>query len=436
MKHLLRHVLKCSCGVRRVAGALREGEIRALGDIAGRSIARPTTVARDVHTAVTRRVFRALGPLAIPVRVVHDPVSGFSYKAAAAALRAPLSAGGLLAASRARRTSRPLAESRAGTLALGAANGFFGDQLATRNPELAVGFSVREGGCEVKLNREALAAAYPDATARIALFIHGLCETEDAWASPYPGAVRRPTYGDRLHAALGITPIYLRYNTGLHVSDNGRALAAALDDIVAAWPTHVESIALVGHSMGGLVARSACRYAELEERECASRITHVICLGTPHLGAPLEKAANVAAWPLTRLPETRPFADLFLNGRSAGIKDLRFGNCLEEEWCDCDPDEFLRNRCREFPFLETAMYCFVAATLSVKRNAASELVGDLLVTYRSASGTGRRRRIPFEVDNGSHVGRVDHLRLLNHPAVYERLRTWLGGERSTSGLAR
>jgi pimeloyl-ACP methyl ester carboxylesterase len=187
----------------------------------------------------------------------------------------------------------------------------------------------------------------------------------------------------------------------------------------------VERIALVGHSMGGLVARSACRYAELDGREYASRVTHVICLGTPHLGAPLEKAANIASWPLGRLPETRPFADLFLNGRSAGIKDLRFGSCLEEDWCDCDPDEFLRDRCRECPFLDSATYCFVAATLSAEPGGAGGAVGDLLVTYGSASGRGRRRRIPFAAENGSHVGRLDHLRLLNHPAVYDRIRGWL-----------
>jgi pimeloyl-ACP methyl ester carboxylesterase len=413
---------------------MRAGEIRALADIAGKAVARPATVARDVHSAVTRRIFGALGPLSVPVRVVHDPLSGISYKGIAAALRVPLSAAGLLAASRAPNHAPSLADSRAGALMLGAANGFVGDRLADRHPELATAFTFRQGGREVKQSREALAAAHPDATARIAVFIHGLCETEDAWASPYPGGAPRPTYGDRLRSELGITPVYVRYNTGLHVSDNGRALATGLDDLVSAWPTDVESIALVGHSMGGLVARSACHYAAVDRREAASKVSHVVCLGTPHLGAPLEKAANMVAWPLARLPETRPFADLFLNGRSAGIKDLRFGNCVEDDWCDCDPDEFLRDRCREVPFLESATYCFVAATLSGQPSGASGLVGDLLVTYRSASGAGRRRRIPFEADNGHHVGGVDHLRLLNHPVVYERLQTWLGSEQA-AGLA-
>jgi len=404
---------------------VREGEIRALGEIAGRSVARPSGVARDVHRAVTRRVFGALGPLGLPVRALHDPVSSLAYKTVAAGLRAPVSAGGRALGRGASRGSSSLAESRAGALALGAANGLFGDRLARDHPDLAVPLGFWRDGREVRPEAPAVVEAFGDATPRIAVFVHGLCETEDAWRAPYPGGTPRPSYGDRLRSDLGITPVLVRYNTGLHVSDNGHALAARLEELVAAWPTRVDGIALIGHSMGGLVARSACRYAELEDREYTSRITHVICLGTPHLGAPLEKAANVASWPFGRLPETRPFADLFVNGRSAGIKDLRFGSCLEEDWCDCDPDEFLRDRCCECPFLGTATYCFVAATLSASPGGAGGAVGDLLVTYRSASGGGRRRRIPFKTEHGSHVARLDHLRLLNHPAVYERIHEWL-----------
>jgi pimeloyl-ACP methyl ester carboxylesterase len=402
---------------------VHEGEIRALGEIAGRSIAKPSVLARDVHRVVTRRVFGALGPLGAPVRAIHDPVSSASYRAVAAALRGPVATGSRILARGAPEGSASLAESPVGVLALGAANGLVGDRLARDHADLALNLGVWRDGSEVALDAPGIAAAFGDATPRLAVFVHGLCETEAAWSAPYPGGKARATYGDRLRSELGITPVYVRYNTGLHVSDNGRALAATLDELVAGWPVEVEGIALVGHSMGGLVARSACRYAEFDDRPYTSRITHVVCLGTPNLGAPLEKAANVASWPLSRLPETRPFADLFLNGRSAGIKDLRFGSCLEDDWCDCDPDEFLRDRCRECPFLETATYCFIAATLSARPEGPGGWVGDLLVTYRSAAGEGGRRRIPFAT--GSHVGRLDHLRLLNHPVVYQRIRAWL-----------
>jgi pimeloyl-ACP methyl ester carboxylesterase len=225
--------------------------------------------------------------------------------------------------------------------------------------------------------------------------------------------------------------VYVRYNSGLHVSDNGRRLADVLEQVLSAWPVEVDEIALVGHSMGGLVARSACHYGEEAQHEWTERLRHVFCLGTPHLGAPLERAANVAGWTLGRLAETRPFADV-VNGRSAGIKDLRYGNVVEDDWCDCDPDEFLNDRCCEVPFLPGATYYFVGATLS--RDTDSRLagvVGDLLVQMPSASGQGPRRHIPFEIDNGLRLGGLTHFDLLSHPAVYEQMRAWL--EPSSAG---
>jgi pimeloyl-ACP methyl ester carboxylesterase len=180
----------------------------------------------------------------------------------------------------------------------------------------------------------------------------------------------------------------------------------------------------VGHSMGGLVARSACHYGG----EWTKLVRHVFCLGAPHLGAPLEKAANAAAYALARLPETRAVAKV-VNGRSVGIKDLRFGSCAEEDWCDCDPDEFMRDRCTEVPFLDCATYYFVGATIG---RSTGSLVGDLLVRYPSASGSGRKRRLPFDVDNGMHLGGANHFQLLNHPAVYDQIVSWLAGRGSAA----
>jgi pimeloyl-ACP methyl ester carboxylesterase len=373
-------------------------------------------------------VFRLLGPFGWPTRVIHDRVSRVSYRSVDAALGAPLRAGGRALAARAGSEAESLADSLGGALVLGALNGVAGDRLARDHPDLALELTVRRGGRNVALDADSLTEAFPDATGKLVVFVHGLCGTDDGWRWAAPGAGEaggRP-YGARLRDELGYTPIYVRYNTGLHVSDNGRRLAAVLEELATGWPAEVREIALVGHSMGGLVARSACRYGELEDRRWTGRARHVFCLGTPHLGAPLEKAANVASWPLNRLPETRPFADLFFNRRSAGIKDLRFGSCIEEDWCECeDPDEFLRDRCTEVPFLPGATYYFVGATLTGGRDGLGSLAGDLLVRYPSASGAGRRRRIAFEIENGRHIGGLDHMRLLNNAAVYAQIRDWL-----------
>jgi len=399
---------------------VRSSELADLGRLGGDALARPAAAIGDVHRAVAGRVFGVLGLLGAPVRLLHDGISTAAYGGVRGAMRlAPRAAVAPLARA-VPASARAMADSRAGSLALAALNGAWGDTLVTTHPELALELTVRRRGEAVVLDSEGLAGAFPDAGPRIAVFLHGLCETEAAWRLG-----GRPSYGARLRDDLGHTPVEVRYNTGLHVSENGRRLSEVLDHLTAAWPVEVEEIVLVGHSMGGLVARSACHYGAAEDAAWARRVRHVFCLGTPHLGAPMERAANLAGWALTRLPETRPFGEL-VNLRSSGIKDMRFGSCVEPDWCDCDPDEFLHDRCTEVPFLDCATYYFIGATVSRRPDdPLGRVIGDLLVNFPSASGSGRRRRLPFEIDNGRHLGGLTHFALLNHPAVYGQIRAWL-----------
>ncbi len=405
---------------------MRNTEIEALGEIAGEALAAGGTFVREMHEGIAGRPFDALGVAAVPARQIHDSISVAVYAGVRAALRGAARGSARVIAARRDTEAPSLASTPAGSMALGVLNGLYGNHLAVRGNDLTLGMTVRRDGAEVPLQPAAVAAAFPDATARIVVFVHGLCETDDAWrVLPLrsQGPARR-TYGERLQDELGFTPVYVRYNTGLRVSDNGRALALLLDELVAAWPCGVAELVLVGHSMGGLVARSACHYADLDGRRWIDAARHVFCLGTPHLGADLEKGVNALGWALGRLPETKPFGTV-LNARSVGIKDLRFGSCVEEDWKDCDPDEFLRDRCQEVPFLPEANYYFVGATLS--DGPLGALLGDLLVRLPSASGkgNGRGRSIPFEVDNGHELNGLNHFDLLNHPAVYAQLRTWI-----------
>jgi pimeloyl-ACP methyl ester carboxylesterase len=281
--------------------------------------------------------------------------------------------------------------------------------------------ALRRRGAEVALDPPSLAAAYPAATNRLAVFVHGLGETEDAWRLR---ASRHVPYGDRLRSELGYTPLFIRYNSGLHISRNGRALDVLMSEVVAGWPVPVAEIALVGHSMGGLISRGACHYAVSEGwRE---RVRHVFMLGCPHKGAPLELAANAACHGLSRLPETRPFATP-IKVRSAGVKDLGYGYVVDADWEGHDPDAFRSNTGTLVPFLESANHYFVSASISRDPDhPLGRLVGDLLVLRASAWSQERRgERLQFAIENYSHLGSATHFDLLNHPAVYAQIRRWL-----------
>jgi pimeloyl-ACP methyl ester carboxylesterase len=404
---------------------MRSDEVRALGELAAAAAATIADQARDTHAGIAARVFAGLGPSAMPVRALHDRIAEAAYAGAHGVTEAVVQ-GGARALSLTRPLQAPsLDDSAAGRLAVAALNGAVGDALAQRRSPLASAMSLRGRGRDLTLDPDAVVAAVPSAGPRLAIFVHGLCETDDAWRRR---ADRHAPYADRLESELGYTPLFVRYNSGLHVSDNGRRLGELLDDLTGCWPVAVDEIALIGHSMGGLVARSACHYGAADGWR--SRVAHVVALGAPHRGAPLEQAANVACSALSLLPETRAFATP-LRARSAGIKDLRYGYLVQEDWLHSDPDAFLRDTSREVPFLETANHYFVCATVAAGPDAAvSRIVGDLLV-LRSSAFAQRRRGEPlrFELGNYRHVGGATHFDLLNHPAIGEQIVTWLRGER-------
>ena len=290
---------------------------------------------------------------------------------------------------------------------------------------LAQPMSVRVDGRPVALDRDAVAGAFPAATPRVVVFVHGLFGTEHTWR--FFAGPDGETYGSRLCRDHGFTAVEVRYNTGRHISENGRDLHELLEALVAVWPVEIDRLALVGHSMGGLVARSACHHGAEDGARWVQPVGHVVSLGTPHLGAPLEQGVHYLSAALHALPETRPVSR-FLRRRSAGIRDLRQGSLVDEDWRDRDPDALRAEACREIPLLDGAVHCFVTATVTRdKDHPVGRLLGDWLVLSGSGSGRSRSRRIPFEDEHGYHVGGATHLALLNHPQVYDKLREWLAG---------
>ena len=270
---------------------------------------------RDVHGAVITRVRRLTG--GSPGRPGHGPVSTAVYVGIGCGLRA--TGRGLRAADR--KVGARVEESPAGRVLVSAVNGLIGDRLAEDGSDLAITMAVRVGHRDVDLDRPSLAEAFPSATGDLVVFLHGLGEPETAWDLRSRG--RGGRYGDRL-AEQGWTPVYLRANTGLPIAENGVALASLLDHLVASWPTAVRRIALVGHSMGGLVMRASCAVGTGAAQPWTDLVTDVVTLGTPHLGAPLERGVALGARTLGLLPESAPFGRI-LEYRSVGILDLRGG---------------------------------------------------------------------------------------------------------------
>ena len=317
------------------------------------------------------------------------------------------------------RADMPLAEADIPTIA--ALNGVAGDHLeATGNP-LALDMTVLTAGQPLMLDRDALAAALPEASSRVVLLVHGLALSELSWQ-------RRggTDLGRRLAGGMAATPLYLRYNTGRHISTNGRELAGLLEALCDVWPVPLESIFLVGHSMGGLVIRSACWYAEQQSAGWLDRLDRIVCLGTPHHGAPLEKAGHLLDRAMLATPYTAPLA--LGRKRSAGIKDLRHGNLLDEDWLGVDPDAGGADTRRPVPLLPGVDYFFAAATVgNDSRALAGHLLGDLLVRLGSALGDhpDDLRRVGVRPENCRIFHKRNHFDLLDDERVHRQVAAWL-----------
>ncbi len=403
---------------------MQRSDIRAVSDLAGEATSVLTSLVRGMHAGIAGRVFDSIGPSATPTRAIHNGITRAVYTGVDRGLRGASRVAGVLAAEAWGNEVDEALESRTDTVgaALAAVNGIYGDELTDHDNPLAGAMVIRHGGRPVALTTDALVDAYPAATGRVVVFVHGWCMTEYAWSRLPRDTDDARSYGERLRDDFGYSPILLRYNTGLHISVNGRTLADILDLLHDQWPVPITDLVLVGHSMGGLVVRSACHYGAEQEHAWAGAVSRVVCLGSPHLGADLEKGVNIASWALAKLPETRAIAAL-LNARSDGVKDLRFGACLDEDWLDADPDELMRDRCQEAPFLPHATYHYVSSTVTPR--LLGMLAGDHLVRSKSAAGLGRSRRVPFQADDGLILTGLNHFDLLNHPLVYAKLRDWL-----------
>jgi pimeloyl-ACP methyl ester carboxylesterase len=394
-------------------------ELRALTRLAFDELGGAVGGIGSIHRGIAGRVFSAIGPRGRLVERSHDAISATAY----GAVRGAFEVGGWAAAAAlpARGGGSPLSVTPRGATVLGALSGLIGDELERQGSPLHQPMAVRAAGRVVPPERDALAGAFPAASGRLVVLLHGLMETEHAWGL----GMRRQggTYGSRLREDLGFTPVYVRYNSGRHISENGRSLAELLEAVTCVWPVEVEEIALIGHSMGGLVARSAGHQAAQEGMPWVRHVRWIVSLGTPHMGAPVAQAVHYAGAALSALPETRPFGAL-LRRRSGGIRDLRQGTLVDEDWRDRDPDALKAVACREVPLLDGVTHCFVSATITHSaRHPVGRLLGDALVLTASASGRGRSRRIAFQ--EGMHVGQAHHIALLNHPLVYEQLREWL-----------
>ncbi len=297
-------------------------------------------------------------------------------------------------------------------------NGVMGDQLAASGNPLVIRMRLRRHGQPLALETEALSAAFPAPRNKLLVLVHGLCMNDLQWKR------KGSDFGAALARDLGYTPVHLHYNSGLHTSANGRAFAALLESVIQQWPEPLEDFVILAHSMGGLLARSAYYYGTAAGQGWPQHLRKLIFLGTPHHGSLLERGGNLIDVSLGLSQYTAPFARLG-KLRSAGITDLRYGNLLDEDWQGVDRFEHTGDLRHPVPLPEAVRCYAVAANVGKK---AGGVIGDGMVSVDSALGRHEDDglRLSFAPSRQWIGYGMSHWDLLSRPAVYERIRGWLG----------
>lgn len=415
---------------------LRASDLRGLAQLATRATIGVTDIAEGVH----RSIHRTLG---MPVGR-HDGrtsgLTGLVYGSVRAVAR--FAGGSVDSVFRgaqvllpAHSTSAPESARRAALLA--ALNGVLGDRLAADDSPLATAMSIRFEGRALPTGPVSPTPdPHGDMTSgrlgsRLLLMIHGLCMNDLQWheTSGEPGG----DDSDALAGALGSTALYLRYNTGLHVSQNGQELARQLERLNRHWPVPITELSVLAHSMGGLVIRSALRYASHEGHRWPAVLKRVVFLGTPHHGAPLERVGNWIDVLLGATHWSAPFARLG-QLRSAGITDLRHGFITDEDWRGQDRFRRTLERRVHVPLPAGIAFFAIAATTADKRGSLAErLIGDGLVPVDSALGRhdNPARCLAFDAPSCWIAYRTNHMGLLRDPAVLRQIRNWLAPDKAT-----
>lgn len=370
---------------------------------------------RTMHRAISDGAYRWIGPIGAPIKRIDHAITDRVYGLVESGLvglgEVGAAAGSLFGSAKA-----PASPTALGARAV--AHGVLDESLLAVAPELDLPLTLRYEGRDLEVSTPALAAAHPDARRHVVVFVHGLIHTEQVWSSGGAHSVRLP----EVAVGAGTTPVLVRYSTGRAIGRNGAELATLLERLVAAWPVPVETLTVVGHSMGGLVARSAAQCARQLGMAWPGLLRQVVTLASPHLGSWLEKTANLGTWTLrTASTRSAPIGAL-IDRRSRGIKDLRFGMLREDGWGQSPIDGLLTGRVADEPWCARVVHHLVVGQLRPDpRHPLNHTFGDGLVRAASAAGSGRWRQI---APGGPVVVlpvRAAHTMLTRSPAVAEHL---------------
>jgi pimeloyl-ACP methyl ester carboxylesterase len=300
-------------------------------------------------------------------------------------------------------------------------NGVIGDYLEEKENPLKITMQFRYQSKTLAIDPKSIKVAYPKVNGKILLMIHGSCMNDLQWTR------KDHNHGKIIATELNKTPIYLKYNSGLHISSNGKNLNNLLEELVKNWPVPIEELVIIAHSMGGLVSRSALYYGEKNQKKWTKHVKKIVFLGTPHHGSYVERTGNYLDLILESIHYAKPFARLG-KIRSAGVTDLRYGNLIDEDWKDDNRFEIKNDKRRNIQLSKQIEFYTIAAVIGNETTSLStQILGDTLVDVKSALGQHKNpdKNLNFKKENIWISYDSNHLDLISNPKILNKIKVWL-----------
>lgn len=262
-------------------------------------------------------------------------------------------------------------------------NGLMGDEFEANNDPLAIKMSFRDNNQEVAIEELSSLYDFSENGGEINILIHGLMGDEYMWKKEKPSAKNK--LGDWLKNNVGANVLYLRYNTGLHISENGRELSNLLEELIELYGTEIKQINFIGHSMGGLLIRSAGYYADIQRQGWIRKLKAVFLIGVPNDGSYLAQIAFFVHHVFRKIDISHDdYIARLMDVRSNGIKDLSFAYLIDEDWLDENAEDMDKHPATKIMPVPHAQYFLIGGVLGKKNKLINSYFGDGLVKSKSA----------------------------------------------------
>lgn len=297
---------------------------------------------------------------------------------------------------------------------VGALNGVIGDYLLRDHNPMALPMCLYDHYGSLQKG---------ELSGRVTIFVHGLCMNHLDWSNHKYEGIGEKLLAQRDHNTM----LYLNYNTGRRISANGRSLANTLQDLLNRNPD-ISSFNIIGHSMGGLVSRSALFYGKQNVYSWVNMVENLVCLGSPHHGAVLERFGFSLQEKLGHFPFMKIVGHV-VNIRSNGILDLRHGSVRDDDWEHNDVRiGFMDDNRKPAPIPSHIHTYLVAGTIEFenRKNRTLNVIGDYLVSVKSALGEHPNPRFQLKTPD-SHKAifyGLNHFDIQYHPSVAEQITRW------------